>query len=55
MLRELPDAGLVMAWVCRSSGGAMGTTETAGFMRAVADCAALGYSLYAFPTNHRAT
>jgi hypothetical protein len=33
----------------------MGTAETAGFMRAVADCAPLGYSLYAFPTTHRAT
>jgi hypothetical protein len=34
--------------------GAMGSTETAGFMRAVADCAPLGYSLYAFPTTPRA-
>jgi hypothetical protein len=35
--------------------GAMGTAETAGFMRAVADLAPLGYSLYAFPTTRRAT
>ena len=28
---------------------AMGPKETAGFMRAVADCAPLGYSLYEFP------
>jgi hypothetical protein len=28
---------------------AMGTRETSGFMRAVAACAPLGYSLYAFP------
>jgi hypothetical protein len=34
--------------------GAMGRPEIAGFMRAVADCAPLGYSLYAFPTTHRA-
>ena len=34
--------------------GAMGAEETAGFMRAVADCAPLGYSLYAFPTTRRA-
>lgn len=33
----------------------MGSSETAGFMRAVADCAPLGYSLYAFPTTRRAT
>jgi hypothetical protein len=33
--------------------GTMGTAETAGFMRAVADCAPLGYSLYSFPTTHR--
>ena len=35
--------------------GGMGATETAGFMRAVSACAPLGYSLYAFPTTHRAT
>jgi hypothetical protein len=35
--------------------GAMRTPETAGFMRAVADCTPLGYSLYSFPTTHRAT
>lgn len=35
-------------------GGAMGATETAGFMRAVAECAPLGYSLYEFPTTRRA-
>jgi hypothetical protein len=29
--------------------GTMGARETAGFMRAVADCAPLGYSLYEFP------
>jgi hypothetical protein len=34
--------------------GAMGTDETAGFMRAVADCGPLGFSLYAFPTTDRA-
>ncbi|HJQ51267.1 MAG TPA: hypothetical protein VJ838_12210 [Gaiellaceae bacterium] len=34
---------------------AMGTAETAGFMRAVADSRPLGYSLYSFPTTHRAT
>ena len=34
--------------------GEMGAEETAGFMRAVADCSPLGYSLYAFPTTHRA-
>jgi hypothetical protein len=33
---------------------AMGAGETAGFMRAVADCAPLGYSLYAFPGTRRA-
>ena len=33
----------------------MGGSETVGFMRAVADCAPLGYSLYAFPTTRRAT
>ena len=35
--------------------GTMGTAETAGFMRAVAACTPLGYSLYSFPTTHRAT
>jgi hypothetical protein len=35
--------------------GTMGTAETAGFMRAVADCAPLGYSLYSFPTTRRTT
>src|SRR6185437_15630063 len=34
---------------------AMGTAETAGFMRAVIDSRPLGYSLYSFPTTHRAT
>jgi hypothetical protein len=34
---------------------AMGATETAGFMRAVAACAPLGYSLYAFPSTGRAS
>jgi hypothetical protein len=33
---------------------AMGTREIAGFMRAVAGCAPLGYSLYAFPGTRRA-
>lgn len=33
--------------------GAMGTAETVGFMRAVAACTPLGYSLYAFPSTHR--
>ena len=33
---------------------AMGSRETAGFMRAVAACVPLGYSLYAFPTTRRA-
>jgi hypothetical protein len=32
----------------------MGPAETAGFMRAVAACAPLGYSLYSFPTTHPA-
>jgi hypothetical protein len=31
----------------------MGFKETAGFMRAVADCAPLGYSLYEFPITSR--
>ena len=35
--------------------GEMGATETAGFMRAVAACAPVGYSLYAFPRTGRAT
>jgi hypothetical protein len=34
--------------------GAMGAGEADGFIRAVADCAPLGYSLYSFPTTHRA-
>jgi hypothetical protein len=34
--------------------GAMGAPETAGFMRAVADCGPLGYSLYEFPITRRA-
>jgi len=33
---------------------AMGPRETAGFMRAVADCAPFGYSLYDFPLTSRA-
>ena len=33
--------------------GTMGARETAGFMRAVADCTPLGYSLYAFPHTAR--
>lgn len=35
--------------------GSMGNSETGGFMRAVADCNPLGYSLYSFPTTHRET
>ena len=35
--------------------GKMGAGETAGFMRAVADCAPLGFSLYAFPGTRPAT
>jgi hypothetical protein len=35
--------------------GAMGPTETAGFVQAVVACEPFGYSLYAFPTTHRAT
>jgi hypothetical protein len=35
--------------------GAMGVEETEGFMRAVADCAPLGYSLYEFPITSQAT
>ncbi|HEU5243176.1 MAG TPA: hypothetical protein VFU33_02140 [Gaiellaceae bacterium] len=34
---------------------AMGTRETTGFMRAVADCGPLGYSLYAFSVTRQAT
>jgi hypothetical protein len=34
--------------------GTMGPKETAGFMRAVADCAPLGYSLYDFPITRQA-
>lgn len=34
---------------------AMGSRETAGFMRAVADCSPLGYSLYAFSVTRQAT
>jgi hypothetical protein len=34
---------------------AMGPKETAGFMRAVADCSPLGYSLYAFSVTRQAT
>jgi len=34
---------------------AMGGREVAGFMRAVADCAPLGYSLYAFSVTRQAT
>ena len=33
----------------------MGATETAGFMRAVAESNPLGYSLYSFPSTDRAT
>lgn len=33
--------------------GSMGAEETAGFMRAVADCSPLGYSLYEFPITSR--
>jgi hypothetical protein len=33
--------------------GGMGTPETVGFMRAVAACAPVGYSLYAFPRTSR--
>jgi hypothetical protein len=35
--------------------GTMGVKETAGFMRAVADCAPIGYSLYEFPITNGAT
>jgi hypothetical protein len=35
--------------------GGMGAAETAGFMRAVADCTPFGYSLYSFPRTSRAT
>jgi hypothetical protein len=35
--------------------GSMGAADTAGFMRAVADCAPVGYSLYEFPLTRRAT
>ena len=35
--------------------GSMSAGDTAGFMRAVADCAPLGYSLYEFPITSRAT
>ena len=34
--------------------GTMGARETTGFMRAVADCAPLGYSLYDFPITSSA-
>ncbi|HKD93938.1 MAG TPA: hypothetical protein VKB43_04425 [Gaiellaceae bacterium] len=34
---------------------AMGTEEVAGFMRAVADCSPLGYSLYAFSVTRQTT
>lgn len=34
--------------------GAMGLDETTGFMHAVAACAPLGFSLYAFPSTDRA-
>ena len=34
---------------------AMGTREIAGFMRAVADCSPVGYSLYAFSVTRQAT
>jgi hypothetical protein len=34
---------------------AMGAREIAGFMQAVADCSALGYSLYAFSVTRQAT
>lgn len=35
--------------------GSMGAPETTGFMRAVADCAPVGYSLYEFPITSPAT
>jgi hypothetical protein len=35
--------------------GTMGAKETAGFMRAVADCAPIGYSLYEFPITSPST
>lgn len=35
--------------------GSMSAGDTAGFMRAVADCRPLGYSLYEFPLTSRAT
>ena len=34
--------------------GTMSAADTAGFMRAVADCSPLGYSLYEFPLTSRA-
>jgi hypothetical protein len=47
------DADVPVHLIGGLSGG-MGAPETAGFMRAVADCAPLGYSLYAFPSTQRA-
>lgn len=35
--------------------GSMSAGDTTGFMRAVADCSPLGYSLYEFPLTSRAT
>lgn len=35
--------------------GSMSAGDTAGFMRAVADCSPLGYSLYEFPLTSRST
>ena len=35
--------------------GSMSAADTAGFMRAVADCTPFGYSLYEFPITSRAT
>jgi hypothetical protein len=35
--------------------GTMSAADTEGFMRAVADCSPLGFSLYEFPLTRRAT
>jgi hypothetical protein len=47
-----PDVAIHLIGGIASS---MGAAETAGFMRAVADCAPVGYSLYEFPLTSRAT